>query len=156
MNSRKIYAGLHAAVLFTATLLLVACGGNAVKKDVASAKGGTSEIDKRAVERWDLLITGKPEKAYDFLSPGYKKTKTRDDYAAEMGNRPVHWSKVQFLGKDCDESVCHVRLLVDFTINVNIGSAHEASSVDVIKEDWLNLDGHWYYLPPALGATSPK
>lgn len=156
MNSGKIYTGLRVTALLATMLLLAACGANAVKKGAASAKSDPSEIDKSAVERWNMLITGKPEKAYDFLSPGYKKTRTRDEYAAEMGNRPVHWTKVLFVGKECEESVCHVRLMVDFTVNMNAGMGREAASVDLIKEDWLNLDGHWYYLPPVLGATTPN
>jgi hypothetical protein len=149
MNILNLSVSSRTASLLGLLLLLGACSSMVKKEDV-------SVVDKRAVERWNLLIATKPDKAYDYLSPGYQKTQTREAYAAQMGNRPVHWKKVSFLGKDCSEDVCHVRLLVDFTVNVSVGMGREASSVDVIKEDWLNIDGHWYFLPPALGGTTPK
>ena len=149
MNIRKFLLALRAATLLGLLLLLGACATMTKKEDV-------SVVDKRAVERWNLLIAGKAEKSYDYLSPGYQKTQSRENYAAQMNNRPVHWKKVSFLNKDCSEDVCHVRLLVDFTVNVSIGMGREASSVDVVKEDWLNTDGHWYFLPPALGGATPK
>lgn len=150
MNIRKFSINRHAAALLGMLMLLGACSSTVKKDDV-------SVVDKRAVERWNLLITGKPDKAYNYLSPGYQKTKPRDIYAAEMGSRPVRWKKVQFISKDCNEGdVCHVLLLVDFTVKMNAGMPGEASSVDVIKEDWLNLGGHWYYLPSTLGKTTAK
>src|SRR5512141_2345330 len=88
-----------------APLALAACGGAASVKapasDSASVKtpGDDSALEKRAVERWNLLIAHKADKAYDFLSPGTRTTESREKYTADMNNRPVHWQSVAYIDR---------------------------------------------------------
>jgi len=56
-----------------------------------NAEPSTAVLEKRALERWNLLIAHKAEQAYDYLTPGTRATRQRDTYAQEMNNRPVHW-----------------------------------------------------------------
>lgn len=114
---------------------------------VAGAKKDTSDIlSTRAVERWNLLIAGKAEKAYDYLSPGYRATKARKDYAEEMNNRPVHWKSAKFESKECQQDTCTVAVYVQFAVRIRAG-APETSSGDLVQEKWVNTDGKWYYVP---------
>ena len=82
MKSKKVH---FAKIAFAGAvaLVLVGCAG-LVKKDEDA-----SVIKEKAVQRWDYLIAHQAEKAYDFLSPGYRTTITRENYAAGMNNRPA-------------------------------------------------------------------
>jgi len=127
-------------VLVIALSLLVGCSAG-VKKDDTS-------LDKRAVERWNYLISHKAEKAYDFLTPGYRATKTRESYAAEMNNRPIRWSSVTFNKKECEEDRCSVYLAVNYSVILNAMMGKPIQALAPLKETWVKTRGKWYYLPP--------
>ena len=112
--------------------------------------GGKKEdaIEARAVKRWELLIAHKAADAYEFLTPGYRASHPKDQYAASMSTRPVLWKKVELMDKDCpDEDTCTVRLIVDFELRIAAGIPGPVSSTDVQKEKWLRIKGEWYHLP---------
>lgn len=126
-----------AIVLAGALLTLAGCTG----------KSGPDSIDTRSVERWNHLIAHEADKAYDYLSPGFRATKTRDDYAAAMNNRPVQWKAAKFKSKTCDEDSCTV--LVDVTYSVMMpGAVGKSGDVTTTQnETWVLVDGAWYFLP---------
>lgn len=147
MKSRNVYfvnIGLGAALL-----ALAGCGAM-VKKDL-----DTSVIKQRAVQRWDYLIAHQAEKAYDYLSPGYRATKPRATYAEEMNSRGIHWSHVQFGSQTCDADTCHVHLVVDYTLKQS-GPIGAVTSKAFVVETWLKVDGQWYYLPEPLRSPHLK
>jgi len=121
--------------------LLAGCSaGGGVKK------GGS--VEERAVQRWELLIDHKGGEAYEYLTPGYRATPPKDQYAAAMSSRPVRWKKVELMDKECpDEDTCNVRLIVDFELRIAAGIPGPVSSADVQKEKWLRIKGQWYHLP---------
>ncbi|WP_300622320.1 hypothetical protein, partial [Dokdonella sp.] len=100
-----------AIVLTGALLALAGC----------TDKSSPDSIDTRSVERWNHLIAHEAEKAYDYLSPGFRATKTRDDFTAAMNSRPVQWKAAKFKSKTCDEDSCTV--LVDVTYSVMMPGA---------------------------------
>ena len=140
MKCNKVYFAKTALAL--AALTLAGCG--AVKKDEDA-----SVIKEKSVARWNMLIAHQAEKAYDFLSPGYRQTKDREAYAKEMNGRGVHWSKVAYGSQDCDAQVCHVRLVVDYSLHMP-GPAGTVNTSSPLTETWVKLDGIWYYLPDPL------
>ncbi|MBL8299556.1 MAG: hypothetical protein JNN30_14560 [Rhodanobacteraceae bacterium] len=123
--------------------LLAGCAagpGGGVKKGAA--------VEDRAVKRWELLIARNAADAYEYLTPGYRATHPKDQYAASMSSRPVKWKKVELMDKECpDEDTCTVRLVIDFELRIAAGIPGPVSSVDVQKEKWLRLKGQWYHLP---------
>lgn len=130
---------LHALALGAVLLALAACGGSRNPTDVDS-------IDRRAVERWQYLIDGKAELAWDYLTPGARAQKDRDEYAADMNNRPVRWTAARFVGKDCDEERCAVQVEVDFSLPMPRGGGTIDSS-QIQNEVWLRLDEGWFFYP---------
>lgn len=109
-------------------------------------------IRTRAVERWDLLVAHQAEKAYDYLSPGYRGTKPRAAYAEEMNGRPIRWTKVQFGSQDCDADVCHVHLNVNYTVMLG-GLAGKTQTIGMVVETWVKIKGQWYFLPEQFRPT---
>ncbi|MGA9342083.1 MAG: hypothetical protein WBV61_07085 [Rhodanobacteraceae bacterium] len=129
------------ASLLVMTLALLAGCAAGVKKD------STADVETRALARWNDLIAHHAEKAFDYLTPGYRATTTREAYAKAMNTRPIHWTKVGFNKKKCEGDRCLVYLVVSYSANINAGLGGPISSVTPLQETWIRVKGDWYYLP---------
>ena len=146
VKSKKVYLLQLGGLL--ALLTLAGCM-TAVKDQDSSV------IRARALQRWDFLIEHKAEKAWDYLSPGYRQTKPRDAYAKEMNARGLNWSKVNFVSQQCDADTCKVHLAVDYTVNLG-GPVGKVASMGPIVETWIKVKGQWYCLPEQFRPTGLK
>ena len=141
MTTRTMYRAL--AMALCATLAACATGGG-----TRAGAGGKDELQARALERWNLLIEGKTAEAYDFLSAGVRSTKSREQYASEMANRPVKWEKVKYESKECAKpDACVVKLVLDYSVELPLASVGRVSSPAAVEERWIALDGNWYHVP---------
>lgn len=118
--------------------VLLAVGG-------CTDKSSPDRIDQRSVERWNYLIARQAEKAYDYLTPGFKQTVDREAYAASMNGRPVQWKTAKFAGKTCEAEHCKVSIDVTYSIKLPGGAVGESTSTQ--SENWLLVDGEWFFLP---------
>jgi uncharacterized protein YchJ len=135
-------------------LALAACGGGGA---AAVKPQNEAILEKRSIERWNLLIAHKAEKAYDFLSPGSRSTETREKYAADMNNRPVHWQSVTYVDRKCDDAdACTVQLQAAFSVNMSARMGQDVHSTTLLWERWIRIDGQWYYLQERAGTPVPK
>ncbi|GAA0714274.1 hypothetical protein [Dokdonella soli] len=124
--------------LAAATALLILSG--------CADKANPDNVDQRSVERWKFLIAHQAEKAYDYLTPGVRTTRTREDYASAMNNRPVQWKAVKFNRKECDTDRCTVHVDVTYSLVMpGVGKAIEATRTQ--DENWILVKGEWYFLP---------
>ncbi|MBS0571400.1 MAG: hypothetical protein JSS28_12375 [Proteobacteria bacterium] len=128
-------------MLAAAALAVAGCAGMVRKDEDASV------IREKAVQRWDYLIAKKADKAYDFLSPGYRTTITRENYAAGMNNRPVTWEAVQFADQNCDADLCTVHLKLKYKVLVNLHGIRNIQGDSPLTERWIKESGRWYFLP---------
>lgn len=111
-------------------------------------KSNPSNIDTRSVERWNYLIEHKAEKAYDYLSPGFRDTQPREVYAAAMNGRPVKWISAKFVGKECEEDSCKVRVDVTYSIELpGLQGSTAVQATNTQEESWIRSGGEWFYLP---------
>lgn len=112
-------------------------------------KNNVDAIDKRAVERWNLLIAKQADKAYDYLSPGTRETQSRETYAAAMNTRPVKWTGAKFNHKECDGDRCKVYIDVSYSVALPATGpgSKPIQSTSTQSEIWVRVDDGWYYLP---------
>lgn len=130
----------NTAAIAAISLLLVVGG--------CTDKASPDNVDRRAVERWNFLIEHKAEKAYDYLSPGYRTTQDRETYAGAMNNRPVQWTKATFNRKDCEAERCTVQVDVNYSVPMaSVPGKTTSSSSSLLTETWVLIDGEWYFLP---------
>lgn len=128
------------AALCALLVLLAGCSTGAVKPDAKAT------VEQRAVQRWNDLIAHHAAKAYDFLSPGYRKTITREVYAAQMNTRPIQWKSVKYTGSKCTDDRCVVTLEVGYSMLIG-GTSHPLASQSPQQENWIRVSGTWYFLP---------
>lgn len=122
---------------------------DAIKLD--AKRNPKAELTQRAIERWALLIAGQGEEAFEYLTPGYKKTQSKSKYAYDMAGRPVRWFRAAFDHVECSsEQSCEVSLLVDFRVRMTAGMG-VTESFSFVKERWIAADGVWYHLPTEAG-----
>ena len=152
MKSRKLNFVQFCTLLLP--LALAACApGPAVK----GGKDDAAVLEKRSIERWNLLIAHKAEKAYDYLTPGTRSTESREKYAADMNNRPVHWQSVSYVDRKCDDAdACTLQLQAAFSVNMSARMGKDVQSTTLVWERWIRVDGKWYYLPEHSVTPAPK
>ena len=103
-------------------------------------------VEQRATERWNLLIAHKAEKAYDYLTPGYRQTISRQKYAEQKNDVALQWKAVHVAGHTCDGDSCNLDLRVDVTA-VMPGIGKPAPATVPVVEHWTKVNGNWFYLP---------
>ena len=107
-------------------------------------------IGDRAVMRWKNIINKKFDDAYEMLSPGYRQTHDKKEYADIIANRPVRWTNATFVGHDCSTAdVCTVRVNIEF--NVLMPSVGTVKSENIVEEKWIHSEKEWYFFPDNAG-----
>ena len=150
-------AKFQLATILAFGLLLAGCASESTRPD-APASGTqrsptNSAVEKRALERWSYLIERKADKAYDFLTPGYRATKSRETYASEMNNRPIHWTKVYPYSETCEKpDVCVLNIQIDADTAMP-GVGKKVPAMGFVAETWIRTRGKWYFLPDAKQGT---
>ncbi len=146
MKTGQIYFLRTAIVL--ATAVLAACDSGAVRKDEGA------RVEARALERWNFLIAHQAEKAYDYLTPGFRQTITREKYAEQKNDVAIRWKAVHVNGHTCDADSCTLTVLVDTQVQMpGIGKATPTTLPT--EERWVKVDRSWYYLPDSRMKAVP-
>lgn len=136
MRNAKIY--LYALTLGAFAVVAAGCQ----KQDPASV------VHRRASERWNLLVSHEPVKAYEYLSPGYRATHTLDQYVAFIATARVHWKEAKIQSQKCDTESCTVDLTVKSVIpGQMVNAPHDIEHEAPVVEHWILSGGEWYFLP---------
>lgn len=102
-------------------------------------------LQQRAETRWNALIKGDYEAAYEFLSPAQRSVVSLQQYKRSTGG-VVQWlvAKVDDIRYDLP-TVAAVSVAVTYRF-VPPGSGGKAvESVRQMQEKWLYKDGGWWY-----------
>jgi len=145
-------------LIIAAVVVLSACGttktattanGERVSQSPPTQAQG-EKIGQRAVKRWENIINKKFDDAYEMLTPGYRQTHDKKQYAEVIGNRPVRWSKATYVGHECvSADVCTIR--VNVTFNVLMPSVGTVKSENIIEEKWIQVENEWFFFPAQVG-----
>lgn len=104
-------------------------------------------LEQRAESRWNLLIDGKGEQAYEFLSAGVRSSLDREVYANDMRSRPLLWLAADALDGQCEGGTCLVRVLVKVKFKIQAGGGRDMETDSVVTERWIEVDGVWAHIP---------
>jgi len=129
----RVVAGLCCSLL-----LLSACATTARTENT---------IEKRAMARWDTLFSGDLAGAYEFLSPGYRSSVPSLQYQRSLLMMKVKWTDARYIESDCTETICKVKITLDYTVYGALPGVKSFDGTQQIEETWLRVDGNWYYVP---------
>ena len=127
-------ASRRAALALLTTLALAGC----------ASIGRTPEevVTERVEKRWDALIAGNFEKAWEFTQPAYRGVVKAADYHKQFGIGGK-WRGVQVHSVTCEAERCNVRIRLTTKMNVPPFQGKEVTGF--IEEVWLREDGQWWY-----------
>ena len=129
-----------AAVALAAAFLSACAAGGATSRQAQTAS-------ERANERWQAVIAGDHARAYDYLTPGMRSTKSREDYVAEAVIKPVRYLAAKPFDESCETDACTVNLELLYEVTIPMAGAGTQRLPAYLDERWIRLDGRWYFLP---------
>ena len=106
---RAVGRGLRGASALAVAVGLVACASITVDSPPEAKQKVVAE---RAQARWELLIKGDVDGAYQYLSVGSKSATPLRLYKAKI--RPGLWREAKVNRVDCQAEVCKVEMLITF------------------------------------------
>ena len=114
-----------------------ALGGADVKSD--------EYIAERALQRWNALIDGDFKKAYEFESPGYRKSKSLDYYRKQFGGW-VAWTGARVMHvKRLSDQLAEVRIHLEFD-SYQSQTQSMQKDASYFNEKWIYTDDNWWYV----------
>jgi len=141
-SSRWARKPASSLVITLSVLILSACSGPTTKPDDPG-----KVIVERAQNRWDALLAGDYESAYEYYSPGYRSTKSLIDFAIDIRTRRVRWTSAEYVDHSCNENACTVNFRVGFVVNKPVQGMDKWESGSVIEDKWVKTQSQWWYLP---------
>jgi hypothetical protein len=111
-----------------------------------SPQGPQQTLEERAQARWDLLLERDFEGAWAYMTPGFRETTPAFDYAVDAARRPVRWLSAAVSGKECEEDVCKISVLVEYRAPGAPSGMSEIQLSRTIEETWIRLDGQWWFV----------
>ena len=135
--------------ILTLTLLLPLLAACAAGGGRTAAMSDDEALQTRSMQRWESLIAGDVETAWGYLSPGYRSAHDRDTYMEDFSNRPVRWTRVEYVGHDCEQPgmSCKLKLRVHFKVRSHLTGVGLIESSSVIQERWIKSGEGWYHVP---------
>jgi hypothetical protein len=127
-----------------AGVLLALAGGCAGIGGLAGTP--ESAVKARATQRWQMLIAGKFDDAYQLLAPGYRAVKSPNAYREDLSTA-VRWISAEIVSVKCDDAEkCDAKVKLEAR-PVLIGGSSRANIVTHFDEKWIRVDGQWWHFP---------
>lgn len=103
-------------------------------------------VARIAQSRWDALMKGDFEAAYNLMSPASRAVVTLDNFRRKQS--VVNWKAANVRKVVCSaDDLCAVQVDMKYSYKVrSIGAAVE--NTQVLAETWRNTAGGWWYVPP--------
>lgn len=128
------------SLLLTSVMLMASCSmGDRPKLSAEES------VKVKALARWEALIAGKLETAYEFATPEYRKVFTFEQFRRGIYGVGT-WKKAEVSNVACVDN-CVVTMRIHVTITTpRLGDTIETSSL--LKEQWTQDkgSGEWFYL----------
>jgi hypothetical protein len=137
-NNRAVRPVVTVLILLAVMLLSACATTTASREDV---------IKERAQARWDALLSRDYASAYALHSPGYRSAATVVDFEISMRTRRIRYTSAEYLEQNCVENTCTVRFRVGYQVNSPVPGVNVWNGFDVITDQWVKVDGEWWYLP---------
>ena len=95
-------------------------------------------VQARAQERWNALIAGQLDKAFEYITPSGRSTLPLEVYRARLTG--TSWRGAKVTGAVCEPEVCDVTVTLDIDVLPNLPYQQ------VITEKWLLDGGKWWFV----------
>ena len=100
-------------------------------------------VAERAQARWDALLKGDLDVAYQFLSAGSKAATTLPAYKAKI--KPGMWRAAKVDKIDCEREICKVVMLITYDAKPARGIPVKGIQTP-LDENWIIENGSAWYI----------
>jgi hypothetical protein len=101
-------------------------------------------VARIAQSRWDALLKGDFEAAYNLMSPASRAIVTLDNFRRKQS--VVSWKAASVKKVDCSaDDLCAVQVDMKYVYKLRIGAMVE--NTQALTETWRNTAGGWWYVP---------
>jgi hypothetical protein len=125
-------------VLFCGSVLGVGLSGCAGLNAESSAEAKQKIVAERAEARWQLMIKGDLDHAYEYLSAGSKATTPLAQYKAKI--KPGLWRQAKVNKVQCEAQLCDVQMLITYDFGRMKGIETP------VPETWIIENGSAWYV----------
>lgn len=95
-------------------------------------------VKARAQERWNALVAGQFDKAFEFITPSGRSTLPIEVFRARLGGSK--WRGATVTSAVCEPEVCDLTVILDIEVLPNLPHKQPVS------EKWLLVDGKWWFV----------
>jgi hypothetical protein len=121
------------------TLLLGACASSGTVKK--------NPVEERAQQRWDALLSGDFDTAYNIYSPGYRSANSRVDFEISHRSRKVAILLARVDDSECSGEACTVNVSVQYRVGAPVPGVSKWESSSRLQERWVKTEGKWWFVP---------
>lgn len=129
---------LHASLSAALIAGLVGC-------TTIAPKSPEEAVRARAQERWVLLMSGKMDKAYESLTPSFRKVKDLEGYRRSFGEG-ARWTRAEVVTVNCPEPT-KCAATVEISVQPLIPPGFKGTMTTQVEESWVLEDGRWWLSP---------
>lgn len=101
-------------------------------------------VRQLASQRWQFIVEGKFDKAYEMTVPSFRKIKTKESYAVSMLTANVKWQSGEVIKVECETLTCKVT--VKTVSQIMLPTRYKGPLVSGLDETWIFEDGQWWKL----------
>lgn len=131
---------LQTGLVLIAAIFFSACSMLPTKTDAEI-------VESRSALRMEALKKLDFEKAYTYMSPGYRSINDLNKFKLENVGA-VNLLEFNVLSAECAENICHVLVSGDYKITM-VGSGFSTKKPLIIdrvsKETWIRTGGKWWF-----------
>ena len=107
-----------------------------------------NKLDNRAADYWKYKIGKDFKKAYQFLTPGWRKTDSEAAFTQRMVISKVKWLDSKVNKKECSKpDLCIVTMNITYEYQFKSSGSQKIEASSKIKETWILKENIWYHLP---------
>lgn len=130
--------------LLLATLLGLTLGGCVTLLDLGNQ---TTQLEKRVTEQMDAFLAHDYEKAYRYMTPGFRDKYSIDGFRAQFVGM-YDLQSYEVLQNECEEERCIVKVnrMQKMPAHIAASTHSEAFTYPMLtKQTWLRIKGKWYH-----------
>ena len=115
---------------------------------LTACSSGENAVRLAAQQRWDALINGNLQAAYEFYTDAFKQTVPLEHFRNKVQGVGL-WSKAKVQGVSCEDTGKRCRAEVEVTVAMKMrGLPKPVETSDVVHETWIKegVLSDWRYI----------
>lgn len=105
----------------------------------SEAENAKQEVAERARQRWDLMMKGQMDKAYEFMSPASRSTISFESFR-KRNAAGRWWRSIDLAKVDCRQDTCQVTMALEYDLFEIKGLKTS------VEETWIKDAGTWWFV----------